>query len=116
MEIDVTTLVTEDFDPHEFSDSQYHSGLDNIGEITWQAALEQADETPLLTTVDQLVAMADHILKYGAWSKAEVDAMTVRDLNAFLIQEVASAVHESNGEGSDFLAAKDGQAYFYIGY
>lgn len=92
MEIDVTQYVTE-IDCEQFSSSIAESGLQNIGEITWNNALRHVAVKGLVTP-EQQTDLRDWIREFGAWDDAEIAAMSDQETNALLLQFVASAIRE----------------------
>lgn len=86
MEIDITPLLTED--QFALSHSRAEGG-ENAGRNTWNAALERAEEIPLLDTPQKLDAMRDLALESGGWNQEEVDAWTPQEVNALFLQWVA---------------------------
>lgn len=93
MEIDITSFF-ENADPFEFSHSRAEGGP-NAGPETWQAALREGAETPLLTTPEQLDALRDHVRGYGAWEAAEIAAWSPAECNALFIQLISGHIRES---------------------
>lgn len=114
-EIDVTELVRAHFnhelDFTDFSNSVARSGLANIGEITWQNALEHAVDHPLLHWSSQEDAARDHFRDYGAWSSEEIDEWSRVELNALLIQEAAGALDEADQEFDAFSSDENWDEY-----
>jgi hypothetical protein len=132
MEINITSLVNM-FAPR-LSASAFELG-GNAGQITWQAAQEQAEETPLLQSEDELQAMRDFARSSGGWNEDEVNAWTDHELNALFLQWIAGDVRELGADSlaeidwteaeemqregqapSNLFRADDGQVYFYLGY
>jgi hypothetical protein len=92
MEIDVTEYVGEQ-DCAQYSDSIANSGLQNIGEITWRNACEQATRAPLVGA-DKQDALRDWIRDFGAWDTEELAAMSDAETNALLLQFIAGDIRE----------------------
>lgn len=130
MEIDITAFLSyyQD-DMARFSNSRAESGLDNIGEITWRNA-----RTAMAESEDWLTSDLDYLRSYfldcGAWDTEELAAMSGQDLNALLVQFIASDCQareqaEERGEleeweeneGGRLMAPRDlsGQWFYYIG-
>ena len=63
MEIDITAFF-KNSDPWQFSASKAEIGQ-NAGSITWNNAKQEASESPLLTTEEQLQALRDHVQGMG---------------------------------------------------
>jgi hypothetical protein len=99
MEIDITSFF-ENADPFEFSHSIAEDGP-NAGPETWQAALKEGAETPLLTTPEQLDALRDHMRGYGAWEDDEIDAWSPAECNAMFIQLISGDIREAGLEGQE---------------
>ena len=131
MEIDVTQFFRT-AEASDFSASQMELGP-NAGRITWSNAMREASDAPMLTTPEQLDALRDHAREYGAWDDAQIDAWTDDECNAFLVQEVAAAIRESDldtcdpdwkayeadcdaGRASGRMGpGSDGRIWFYLG-
>jgi hypothetical protein len=95
MDINVTTLCnsfeTLDLDASRFSSSRHESGLDDIVLRTWRAALAYARANPFGIDRDELI---DHFVEYGAWTTTELERMTMIELDAILLQFIASDYRE----------------------
>lgn len=131
MEIEITPLA--DMDAPTLSASRAEIG-DNAGRITWQAAQDQAEETPLLDTPEKLDAMRDFARESGGWTREETAEWTPQEVNALFLQWIAGdcrqlgansleeidweeaeeAQHEGNAPGN-IHRADDGRIYFYLG-
>jgi hypothetical protein len=71
-----------------FSDSIANSGLQNIGAVTWRNAMAaMADESEWLCS--DLEALHAYFAGFGAWERAELEAMSGQELNALLVQFIA---------------------------
>jgi hypothetical protein len=127
MQLDITRFVRKHRDHMAmFSDSIANSGLQNISEITWRNAVEAANVAPLCEDLDALV---EHFREYGAWSREELEGMLTAELNALLIQFIASdfqRYQEAKDEGRAAfreyqenegvrLYGHRGRWYYYIG-
>jgi hypothetical protein len=97
MEIDITEFFNS-ADPFEFSHSRSEGGP-NAGPETWQAALREGAESPILTTPEQLDALRGHLRGYGAWSREEVAAWSPAECNALLVQLISGDIREAGLEG-----------------
>jgi hypothetical protein len=86
MEIEITSLVKND--QFALSHSR-HEGGDMAGRNTWQAALEQADDTPLLDTPEKLDAMRDFARASGGWDTEEIAEWSDQEVNALFLQWIA---------------------------
>ena len=106
----------------------------NAGSITWQAAKEQAEETPILDTPEKLDAMRDFARASGGWDAEEVAAWDAEEVNALFLQWIAGDVRqlgadtlagvdweevaEAQREGqapSNIYPGDNGKLYFYLG-
>lgn len=132
MEIDITRFCSEN-DPCDYAASVAELG-DHAGQITWKAALHEADYAPMLPTYDQLDAFRDYVATFGAWSDDEIAAWSPAECNALFIQLVSGDLREAglevpspsawieydqrsqNGEcGGNICRDFDGRVYYYIG-
>ena len=111
MEIDITTFYKYCV-PLDYCASVAEIG-NNAGADTWQAAMEDSLNFLMLDTEEKQEAMRDHIKEYGAWSANEIDSWSFEELNAMLIQEIASAMR--NPEGDIRLYKADDEVYYYLG-
>ena len=131
MQIDISSLLEMDCWP--LSHSAFEGG-ENAGRNTWQASLEQAEETPLLDTPEKLEAMRDFARSSGGWDAEEVAAWDAEEVNALFLQWIAGDVRElgadsleeidwqeaeelqSQGQApSNLFRGDDGKLYFYLG-
>jgi len=94
MEIKVTHLVNEASSMIEYSASVAELG-ENAGRETWDNAVESAEESPLLTTVDDLQVCKDWLAEFGAWDDDEINAWTPAEVNALLLQFIAGNIREA---------------------
>lgn len=130
MEINVTRFV-EELDCSEFSDSVFNSGNPNIGQVTWENSRTEAEDAQLVTAEADLDEVRNYFAGYGAWDGDEIEGWTTEDLNALLIQDIASAVkeYESFDSYEEYAEAAEqgrvrgqlyrgdnGQWYFYVGH
>ena len=128
MEIDITLYVTE-HDCSQYASSVAETGLSNIGQITWDNAMRHLAVDHIVTG-EQLEHTREWLSGFGAWTIDELAGMSDREINALLLQFIASDVREmeSYDDWSDYeQAAQDGQVsgniyqgddgryYFYIG-
>jgi hypothetical protein len=131
MEIEITSLL--EMHAPGLSASRVELG-DNAGRITWQAAKEQAEETPILDTPEKLDAMRDFARSSGGWDAEEVAAWDAGEVNALFLQWIAGDVRELGADtlaeidweeaeemqqagqvSSDIYRAEDGRIFFYLG-
>lgn len=130
MDLDITRFVRANrHNLNDFADSVAHSGLQNIGALTWAAAVREGEKAPIVTTESHLDDLVDHFADYGAWSREELEAHTPAELNGLLIQFVAGDVeryieareggrkafaHYSDTEGGRVHGHR-GRWFYYIG-
>lgn len=120
--------------PMDYSASVAEIGA-GAGRATWQAAVEDAPDWPLLDTDEKREAFRDHVRGFGAWDAAEIEAWSDRELTALLIQMIAGDIREADlspdSDDSDWIAYEaranaghcggniyrgaDGQIYYYVG-
>lgn len=131
MEIDITSLV--EMNCFNLSHSVAEGG-ENAGRDTWNASKEQAKETPLLKTPEELQAMRDFARSSGGWTREEIAEWTNQEINALFLQWIAGDVRElgadslseidwkqaeemqSEGQApSNIFRADDGRIFFYLG-
>lgn len=134
MEIDITDFFNE-CAPMDYSASRMELGQD-AGRITWNAALGDAPDYPLLDTEEKRAAFRGHVREFGAWEDAEIDGWTDAELTALLIQMIAGDIREADldtaapdwpayaelceaGQASGRLfggpLSTDGRVYYYVG-
>lgn len=101
MEIDVTRFVSE-AEPFEFSASIAERGK-NVARETWDAAVCEADERPLLSTNDEVETTRDWFGEFGAWDDDDRAAWSPAEVNALLIQYISGDLREAQS-----LAPGDG--------
>lgn len=99
MELDITAFVAE-AEPFNFSASMAEMGQ-NAGRITWANAKEEAERTPLLTTIDQIEAAKEYFGDFGAWSDEEITDWDTQTVNALLIQFISGDLRELEGLCAD---------------
>ena len=92
MEIDITDFFNGS-EPYNFSASAAEMGQ-NAGRITWRNAVEEAEQSPMLTTEAQLDALRYWAKDTGAWSAEEIAAWSDAECNAFFIQLVSGDMRE----------------------
>lgn len=135
MEIDITTFFRL-AEPFDFSASQAERG-ENAGRDTWNNAIREGANSPLLHSEEQLDALRQWARDTGAWSKDEIAAWTDVECNALFIQiisgdmrEMESLCTDDDGEVSwteyERLSSEgtisgclyrgdDGRIYYYLG-
>jgi hypothetical protein len=99
MEIEITAFV-KNAAPMDYCASVAQIG-EGAGRATWQAAVEDSEEYPLLGTEEARDAFRDHIRGFGAWDADEIAAMSDAHLNALCIQMVAGDLREVERIGWD---------------
>ncbi len=102
MEINITALIERSDDMHYYSASQMELGHD-AGRITWQNAVDAAEESPVLTTPEQIAALREHVVGMGA---SDCEDLTDAEYNALFLQLVAGDIREA---GEDLT--EDYEAY-----
>jgi len=134
MEIDITSFVTNE-NPRDFSASVAEIG-NNAARDTWQAACEQASDSPLLNTEDELQALRDHAKEFGVWDAEEIAGWNADECNALLIQMISGDMREMGMDDCDLedfdwqecrerqeagqcpsnlYMGDDGRYYYYLG-
>ena len=129
MDIDVSKFV-RDACPRDFSASVAEIGK-SAGADTWRAAMEEAEDTAMLKTAEELQAMRGFALSSGGWNEEEVNAWSAHELNALFIQWIAGDLRElgldegaswadvrelqKEGQGpSNLFEGDDGSIYFSL--
>lgn len=129
MEIDVTRFYRL-AEASDFQASATELGA-NAGRITWQNAMREAEESPILATEEEVSALRDYCEGFGAWSRDEIDAWSAQECNAMMAQLVAAEMrehdldggssesdwqaYEESGQGGSLYRGDDGCVYFYLG-
>jgi hypothetical protein len=134
MEINITSFVTNE-DPFDFSASVAERG-NNVGHDTWNKAVSQGKNAPLLTTPEQLDALRNYVKEFGAWDDKEIASWSDAECNALFIQLISHDMREAgmdevdldefNWEEYEHEAGKgtvssriyhgdDNQIYYYLG-
>lgn len=67
----------------------------NAAQFTWNNALEYSKKYPLLKNTSEVLEAKAYFRSFGAWSDEEVSRWGYQDVNALLVQEVASDVKEA---------------------
>ena len=98
-EINITRLVT-DTETWDLTGSVATHGP-NVARNTWENALQTAQDSPLLTTEEELQAMRDWAYSSGGWDENEIDSWSDQELNALFLQLVAGDMREIGLEDSD---------------
>lgn len=132
MDIDITRFFRT-VEPSDFSASMAELGQ-NAGKITWNNAVHEAAENPLMTTEDELEEFREYMKGYGAWEDEEIMAWDMDKCNALLVQLVSGDMREGgleNPDEADWLEYEagekeglwngniyrgdDGRIYYYVG-
>lgn len=130
MEIDITHMfATETWN---YVGSTVTHGPD-AGKRTFQAACADADKLFPNVAKDDLV---EHFESYGAWTREELEASSLTELRAMLVQDITGTMRETGLEDSllediDWIAYElavadgtssgriyrgfDGRVYYWIG-
>ncbi len=128
MELNITNIVNNT-DPFNYSASAAEIGLNPV-QTLWNAATRDADA--LLSGENFNREAYDVFFKgFGAWDKAERDAMSDTDFRALMLQFIAGDMREADihanmtdAEWAEYEAGDnagrigrgdDGQVYYYIG-
>jgi len=98
MDIDITSL--SDLDAFPLSHSQAEGGP-TAGRDSWNASLEQVNETALLDTPEKLDAFREWVADFGAWDEDERNAWTPQECNALFLQWIAGDIRQAPGKHSD---------------
>jgi hypothetical protein len=127
LEIDVTRYLGDDHDLMDYSSSVAESGQ-NAAKFTWENALAEANDHPLVTKDEELEYVRRWLLDWGAWDQKEVDAMSDKEVNALLLQFVSGDLREMEmfetpeayeaaqreGSVSAALGPGDGGRWYYL--
>ena len=93
MEINITKFFTEEACPRNYAASAAEMGQD-AARITWEAAKEDAGFFQFIDTPEKIEAFKAFVLDSGGWSQDEIDAWSVREINALFLQWVAGDIRE----------------------
>jgi hypothetical protein len=91
MEIDITNFVRT-AETHELSGSIAELGKD-AGKITWNNAVREAATTQLISKTDR-DEFERWVREFGAWDRAEIEAWSLDECNALLIQYISGDLNE----------------------
>ena len=105
MEINVTSFVNTNT-PFNYFHSVCETGDVNAGQTTWNNALIEAKNQPLLTTPEQIDALRDWARSSGGWDREEIIKWTEDECNALFIQLLSSELRESGLEGNNLFEWK----------
>jgi hypothetical protein len=111
MELDVTAYV-EEVDCSSFSASIAELGR-NAAKITWAYAMMYVQEDPIVSSEEDLQEARDYFVSTGGWTRDEADEMSDQEVNALLLQFIASAVRQYEDHFDSYeeyeKAAREGQ-------
>jgi hypothetical protein len=131
MEIDITRFF------HDAAPMDYSASIAEIGECagraTWHAAVDDSADFMLLDTDEKREAARDFFKEFGAWTDEEIEAWSDVEVNALMLQFIASemrtdnltpdmddnqwsAYEENDNLGHRIYRDTDGNVYFYIGH
>ena len=91
MEINITHFVRT-AETHELSASRAELGND-AGKITWNNAVREAATTQLISQDDR-DEFERWVREFGAWSRDEIEAWSLDECNALLIQYISGDLNE----------------------
>lgn len=103
LELNITDFFKTE-NPCDYSDSIAHSGQQNIGQITYNNALNSDYDfiSPLSDTETQ--ELRDFFLSSGAWEKEEISNWSAQELNALLIQFISGDLQEQTDKNGNIYA------------
>ena len=116
MELNITKFMNY-CRPSRYSGSVAELGK-NAGKITWQNSLDCP--ATLITNEEEAQALKGHLRGFGAWEDEEIEAWTMKELNALMVQLVAGDLREGDQDGriiypEDTTEPEKGQFYYYLG-
>jgi len=122
MEIEITQFISKE-EPKNYSNSIHNSGLQNIGEITWDNA-KKANHS--FVTKDNRQIFIDYFNEFGAWD--DLDQWPLIELNALFVQMISGDIQEmesydsfeeyekSDQTSSSIFKTTDNKYFFYVGH
>jgi len=113
-EIDITDIITsESFHTRELSNSIANSGLQNIGQATWNNANEKAKEELIQKAFKDIETegLMDYFREYGAWTDGELLEHGKAGLISLTLQFIASDLQEAGIEDWQDVESFDWQQY-----
>jgi hypothetical protein len=93
MELDITPLFADKLDAFLISGSQWELGA-NAAKITWQTAMNAAEEFPLITDENKAEVIS-WLRSWGAWSLKELEGFSRQELGALVWQFAATDLREN---------------------
>lgn len=102
MEIDITDFAMNT-GPFNFSHSAFEGGS-MAGRNTWNAAKEEAESSPLLTTEEQIDTLRQWAKETGGWNEEECNAWNDEECNALFIQFISEDHTKKNARTDDTTA------------
>jgi hypothetical protein len=67
---------------------------ENAAKITWANCLAYSENSPPLSTPDQISEARDYFREFGAWDDDEINAWTLNEVQAIVLQELAHQIKE----------------------
>ena len=103
LELNITDFFKTE-NPCDYSDTIANSGQQNIGQITYNNALNSDYDfiSPLSDTETQ--ELRDFFLSFGDWEKEEINNWSARELNALLSQFISGDLREQTDENGNIYA------------
>lgn len=92
MELDITDFL-ENSVASDYSASVVERG-EHAGRDTWRNAVKDSERFALLDTDGKLDAAREFFAGFGAWKREELEATPAVELNALLLQFIASDIRE----------------------
>lgn len=111
MEIEVTDLVNNRDEMHNYSASQMEKGA-NVGDMTWKASLSVSSRKPLIIDPEHIKEAKRYFGEFGAWSREEIAKWDDIEVNALLLQLIAGDIREMeayDNEAEYLKASEEGQ-------
>ena len=93
MDVDITWFFTTCHDPSQYSPST-EGCVGGEFRRAWHEAMEKVMRAPLLTTESELEAARKYFMNTGEWSPEEVRWWSGDEVQAMLIQTIASQMRE----------------------
>lgn len=129
IELNITDFFNSE-DPRDYSDSIAKSGQNNIGTITWGNAKDCEHDFVSAMSETEIQELRAFFASFGAWDDSEIGNWNAQELNALLVQDIASQIQEQtdkNGDlyaednpireqvGSSIFRDGNGEVWFYCG-
>ncbi len=116
MRINITDFFNH-CDPMDYSASRHEIGND-AGEVTWMAALTapmllgDPDNAPASVTSDAFDAAFDFLVSTGGWTADEVSQFSLRELNALVVQFIASEIRQCDSAAERYTAGVESDTWW----